>query len=79
MNTFSRRRFLVTSLLGLTSVELLSSTSAEAKATKQQANYRGSPHGGQQCSKCRHFIQPGSCNLVDGTISPHGWCKFFLG
>ena len=79
MTNVSRRRFLATSLVGVTSIGLFGSTSAEAaKATKQQAHYRDSPHGPQQCSKCRYFLQPDSCKLVAGTISPHGWCKFFL-
>jgi hypothetical protein len=79
MKDVSRRQFLAASLLGISSVGLLGSTDAEAaKATKQQANYRDHPHGGQHCSKCRYFIQPGSCKLVDGAINPNGWCKFFL-
>ena len=79
MKSVSRRRFLSASLLCISSVGFLASTGAEAaKATKQQANYRDSPHGSQHCSKCRYFISPESCKLVDGAINPNGWCKFFL-
>jgi hypothetical protein len=51
---------------------------AQAKESKQAADYQDSPKGEQQCSKCRHFIDAGNmCERVQGTVSPSGWCKHF--
>jgi High potential iron-sulfur protein len=33
---------------------------------------------GQQCSNCSLFQEPNACTLVDGEISPAGWCKFWV-
>jgi hypothetical protein len=52
---------------------------AEAAPTLDQktAGYVAHPVGGKQCSACSHFVPPSSCNLVKGSISPRGYCKFF--
>jgi hypothetical protein len=50
---------------------------AEAKMAQQAAGYQDSPKNGAQCSTCSLFKAPNACNLVDGTISPNGWCKFY--
>lgn len=54
-----------------------------AKASKASMSYRNSPHDGHDCSKCM-FFQPGSspsaagtCTVVAGSISPHGYCIAF--
>ncbi len=40
--------------------------------------YQATPKGDQQCSNCSLFQPPSACTLVDGTISPSGWCKFWV-
>jgi High potential iron-sulfur protein len=50
---------------------------AQAKTPKKVAKYQDHPKNGQQCSKCRFFRPPKSCQLVAGDISPNGWCSFF--
>ncbi len=40
--------------------------------------YQTTPKGDQQCSNCSLFQPPSACTLVDGTISPSGWCKFWV-
>ena len=59
---------------------LCASANAQAKASKQAMQYQDSPKNGQQCATCLQFI-PGSgpaangtCKVVDGPISPKGWC-----
>lgn len=47
------------------------------KMSQQAASYQNGPKNGQKCLDCSFFVQPSSCKLVDGTISPVGWCKFF--
>ncbi len=48
------------------------------KLTQAKAGYRTSPKNGQRCADCAYFKEPSSCNLVSGTISRGGWCKFYL-
>lgn len=50
---------------------------AEAKMTEQAAAYVDISKTDQQCSNCALFIEPSSCRLVDGKISPKGYCKFY--
>ena len=42
------------------------------------AHYVPHPVFGNECSWCVHFVSPSSCEIVKGTISPHGHCKYFL-
>ncbi len=51
---------------------------AEAKMAQTAAGYQTSPKDGKSCKECALFIAPSSCKLVDGTISPSGWCRFFV-
>jgi hypothetical protein len=56
----------------------LTATRAEAdKMSQKGAQYQDTPKNGQQCDGCALFKAPASCTIVDGTISPTGWCKFF--
>jgi hypothetical protein len=32
----------------------------------------------QECDNCSQFEPPSSCKVVDGTISPTGWCKVYV-
>jgi hypothetical protein len=50
---------------------------AAAKMSQEVAQYQGSPKGDAHCEICAHFQPPSSCLLVDGSISPNGWCKFY--
>jgi hypothetical protein len=56
---------------------------AQQKASKQATQYREQPKNGQKCSDCLQFI-PGqqgadaTCKVVEGPISPNGWCTAFV-
>jgi hypothetical protein len=50
---------------------------AQQKVAQAAVQYQTSPKNNQQCSGCSHFQAPSSCQLVDGTISPNGWCALF--
>lgn len=54
-----------------------SQTAAIAKMAQKAAGYQNKPHDKQQCVSCALFKAPSSCTLVDGTISPDGWCRFY--
>jgi len=53
---------------------LASRTMAQQKASKDAMKYQDKPNGQQQCSNCLQFIAPDSCKVVDGKISPNGYC-----
>lgn len=48
---------------------------AANKVKKEAVQYQKQPKGDQRCGLCLHF-QPesNSCKLVEGQISPNGWC-----
>jgi hypothetical protein len=48
---------------------------ASEKLSKQQAEYQDSPKGIQMCATCTLFEAPHSCKVVEGDVSPSGWCK----
>ena len=59
-------------------VSLLPLREAAAKMAQTAVGYQATPKGDQQCGNCSLFQPPGACTLVDGTISPSGWCKFWV-
>ncbi len=50
---------------------------AQTKASKEQTQYQDSPKDGQTCAACLHFTAPSGCKVVDGSISPTGWCNLY--
>ena len=79
----SRRAFLkaATLLAGIAVVPVaMVSKEAVAKMGKDNLQYQNKPKEQQECSNCEHFVQgksakaKGTCNVVAGAVSPHGWC-----
>jgi hypothetical protein len=52
--------------------------SQAAKMAQTVVGYQDSPKGAQECDNCSQFEAPSSCKIVDGTISPTGWCKIYV-
>jgi hypothetical protein len=52
----------------------IQTASAQQKASKEAMKYQDKPNGDQKCSNCMQFEAPSSCKVVDGTISPNGYC-----
>ena len=50
---------------------------AGSKVSQREAHYQASPKGEARCGRCKQFSPPSSCSLVDGPVSPSGWCSFF--
>jgi len=48
------------------------------KAAKADFSYQEGPKEGKSCSNCKFFVVgesgKGGCAIVDGEISPSGWC-----
>ena len=52
-------------------------SAAAPQVTQEAAGYQTQPNNDQRCAQCAHFQAPASCELVQGTIVPNGWCKLF--
>lgn len=52
---------------------------AQQKVSKADAKYQDHPNfnGAQRCEICLQFDPPNRCKLVEGEISPKGWCQYF--
>jgi hypothetical protein len=44
------------------------------KASKDAMKYQDHPSGDKQCSNCAQFVPSNSCQIVEGMISPQGYC-----
>ncbi len=47
---------------------------AQQKASKQAMKYQDKPNGQMMCSNCLQFVPPDGCKVVEGDISPNGYC-----
>jgi High potential iron-sulfur protein len=48
------------------------------KMAQKLVHYQDTPHSGQACATCVQFQPPSSCKVVEGTISPAGWCELYV-
>src|SRR3974377_2327121 len=76
----SRRTIVTRSVAGAAGAAVLLGlvTEAFAQMAQKAVEYQDTPKGDQECSNCSLFQDPNSCTLVDGEISPKGWCKFWV-
>jgi High potential iron-sulfur protein len=44
------------------------------KRSKEAVGYRDEPYEGRSCAKCVLYTGHGECVLVEGEVSPNGWC-----
>lgn len=78
--SISRRDLLNVAALSSALAALGANSSARAapkKFTKEQAKYQPVPKNGQRCQTCSLWEPPTSCQVVEGTISPAGWCILY--
>jgi High potential iron-sulfur protein len=54
-----------------------SASAAKMPQTSPAVAYLSTPKDGHQCDGCILFQAPNSCQVVDGVISPSGWCKLW--
>ncbi len=63
---------------------IASRAAAQAKANKKAMQYQDQPKNGQECDTCLQYIpgpKPGAngtCKVVEGPISPKGWCVAYV-
>jgi hypothetical protein len=81
----TRRSFVAKAVVlpALAGLLLAETATAQAKSSQAQVKYQSTPNNGKKCSQCTFYI-PGSspkangtCKIVDGSISPNGWCSVF--
>lgn len=81
----SRRTLLKSTVIaaGVALTSIITGKARAAKASKAAMKYQDKPNGDEHCSKCMFFIpgkKPtanGTCQVVEDSISPHGWCTAF--
>lgn len=73
----SRRTLLQAAAGAAALVGTLAPAKAQLKVSKPSVAYQDQPDGNRHCALCTHFVAPGSCRIVEGPISPQGWCRLF--
>ncbi|MFN2309010.1 MAG: high-potential iron-sulfur protein [Gammaproteobacteria bacterium] len=49
------------------------------KMSQVQSRYQDYPQGNQQCGNCSNFIdKDNTCKVVQGQVSPQGWCTLWI-
>ena len=74
----SRRTVLITA--GTAPFLALAGSWAEAgtRVSQSAAHYQSTAKAGQDCDDCSNFVGPHACKLVEGDISPKGWCRLWV-
>jgi hypothetical protein len=78
---FSRRVVVTGAALALgaaAAATVVPPAEAQEKMSQADAKYQGTPKGDQRCDGCMLFQPPNACKVVEGEISPSGWCQLFV-
>ncbi len=75
--TVSRRTLLQAGIVAVAASSIAGRAAAQQKIAQNLVQYQTTPKGDQECDKCAQFIAPSSCKVVDGKISPKGYCVAF--
>jgi hypothetical protein len=73
----NRRTVLIAAAGAAPLLALTRSAAAAKKVSQEAASYQSTPKGDQFCGNCTQFIAPTECRLVEGRISPGGWCRLW--
>lgn len=71
------RRFVLFAASAVFSALFRGAAWSAEKMSRQQAHYQDTPNGIAMCSTCSLFVEPRSCKVVEGDISPNGWCDAY--
>jgi hypothetical protein len=76
---FSRRSVLEGAIRvgGAVPVLAITTRRAAAKMSKRDSGYQDSPKGNQHCATCAQFQRRNTCQIVEGVVSPNGWCRIW--
>ena len=77
----SRRALLRRATVTLGTVAVISAraepVAATIKISQSAVAYQDHPQGDKRCGKCLQFQPPSTCRMVEGAISPQGFCRIF--
>ncbi len=59
-------------------LSMSSKTASAQKLSQRVVAYQDHPDGDKRCDRCARFQPPAACSIVDGTVSPDGYCTFFI-
>jgi hypothetical protein len=80
--TLSRRLLLQKTMASVGAVAIIVAqpkpTSAAIKISKAAVAYQDHPQDDKRCGKCLQFQVPDGCKMVDGPVSPQGFCRIFM-
>jgi hypothetical protein len=78
-NLNSKRVFMRLAIFGAAGLLCVPAKSAadDEKQSKIAAEYQDNPKGIAMCATCSLFVAPRACKVVEGDISPNGWCKVY--
>jgi hypothetical protein len=51
---------------------------AQVKMAKTAVAYQATPKGSARCDGCALWLPPNACKMVEGLISPAGWCSIYV-
>jgi len=63
--------------IGVAATTRVSRSEAAQKVSPADAKYQDQPKGQQRCEICLQFQPPNACQIVEGPVSPKGWCQYF--
>ena len=74
----TRRRLIALSLLAAGSAQAQQKTPGIGKASKKLAGYIIKPGmSAQNCAQCHFYLDPFDCMIVEGPVSPYGYCNYY--
>lgn len=81
LRCITRRRLIALSALAAGSAQAQQKRPAaksSMKASKKLAGYIDKPDfSAQNCAQCHFFVDPFDCLIVEGPVSPWGYCNYF--
>ena len=72
------RRTVLLAAAGAAPLVALTGGQAQAKIAQTAVHYQTTPKDDHQCDGCNFFMAPSGCKLVDGDITPTGWCALWV-
>lgn len=63
---------------GAAALGAFAAQAATKKVSQAQSHYQPTPKGPAACNRCGLFVAPNACQVVEGNISPNGWCALFV-
>jgi hypothetical protein len=76
----SRRGFLLGAAAGACTAALSAGAQNKPqpglrKRSREEVRYQNEPYLGRTCSRCVLYQGDGVCVILDGAVSPQGWCS----